>query len=232
MRPGTHAAADGSFSRSAGAAMGRGVLLLAIALVIGIVLLNATDDQPPGTHVAAGSRSGDSSGDNRDKPKVTTTIGPTTTTLPARQPADVKVIVANASDVKGAAGKATEQLKAAKYNALAPANSTKLDASAVYFTAGFDREAAAVATALGLPAPSVKALPTPPPVDVKTANVLVMLGVDHAPRFAAANGATTTTAAAAAGATTTTARNNTAGGPASTTTTAKAAVTTTTAKSG
>src|SRR5688572_18585602 len=42
VRPGRYAAADGSFGRSAGSALGRGVLLLAVALVIGIVLLNAT----------------------------------------------------------------------------------------------------------------------------------------------------------------------------------------------
>lgn len=213
MRPGLHAAADGSFGRSAGAAMGRGVLLLALALVLGIVLLNATDDQPPGTGVSAGASSGsDDKGD--DKPTGTTTS--TTTTLPARAPAEVKVLVVNASDAKGAAKGASDKLKAAQYNALAPGNSPKVAESAVFYTAGFDREATAIAGVLEIPATLAKPLPTPSPVpDLKTANVLVVLGADHANRFATAPASTTTTAKAGTASTTTT----TAKAAASTTTT-------------
>ena len=70
--------------------------------------------------------------------------------------------------------------------------------SSVFFTAGFDREAAAVAAALGFPPESVKQLPTPPPLDPKTANVVVVIGADTGSRFgeAPAGGATTTTTAA------------------------------------
>lgn len=206
MRPGRYAAADGSLGRSAGAAMGRGVLLLALALVIGVVLLNATDEEPPGTTVSSSSRQqGESAGGDG---ATTTTAAPTTTVAPLRAPKDVKVIVANASEVKGAAGRASEVLKTAGYNALAPTNATATPASAVYFTGGFDREAAALASALQLPGTAVKALPSPSPVpDLKTANVLVVLGADAASRFAATGttaGATTTTAPAAAATTTTT----------------------------
>ncbi|HEX4979522.1 MAG TPA: hypothetical protein VFV35_05610, partial [Acidimicrobiales bacterium] len=116
MRPGTHAAADGSFGRSAGAAMGRGVLLLAVALVIGIVLLNATEDQPPGTGVSAGARTDDGSGgDGNGAPPGATTTAPPTTLPPARNPAEVKVLVANASTVRGAAGGARTKLLEAKF---------------------------------------------------------------------------------------------------------------------
>jgi hypothetical protein len=219
MRPGTHAAADGSFGRSAGAAMGRGVLLLAVALVIGIVLLNATDDQPPGTDVAAGSSSGqsdDGNGNDDDGGAATTptTTAPPTTLPAARNPAEVKVLVANGSTVKGAAGGARNKLIEAKFNVLSPIDApTKGSESAVYFTAEYQADANAVAAALGIPAQLVKAMPTPPPVpDLKTSNVLVVLGTDHATRFGAspAAGATTTTAAPAAG-----------GGTSSTTSTTK-----------
>ena len=44
MSPGRHAADDGSFGRSAGGAMLRGALLLAIAVVLGVVLLNRFDN--------------------------------------------------------------------------------------------------------------------------------------------------------------------------------------------
>ena len=221
MRPGRYAAADGSFGRSAGAAMGRGILLLGLALALGIVLLNATDDQPPGTSVAAGTSS--DAGEGTDsKPSGSTTTAPTTTAAPARQPKDVKVIVANASSVDRAAGAAKDKLVQAQFNALAPTNAAKTDTTGVYFTAGFEREAAAVAAALGLPNDVVKALPTPPPItDLKTANVVVILGADHAARFGTASASTTapagatTTAKPATGATTTTAK------PAATTTTAR-----------
>ena len=187
--------------------MGRGVLLLAIALVIGIVLLNAVDDQPPGTDLAASS--GGQSEGSGDEAAATTTTVPTTTTVAARPPAEVKVIVANASDVKGAAGTANDQLKAAGYNGLSPTNAAKVAESSVYFTAGYDKEAAAIAATLGLPATSIKPLPTPPPVDPKTANVVVVLGADHAARFAAPAATTTapttaTTAKATTASTTTT----------------------------
>ena len=213
MKPGRYAAADGSFGRSAGAAMGRGVLLLGIALLIGIVLLNATDDQPPGTDVAAGTSSrGDNRGDdNNNTPPASTTT--TTTTQPAKTPQEVKVLVANGSSVKGAAKTANDKLKAAQYNALSPTDGPSTNDTAAYYTAGFEREAAAVAALLEFPTSVLKPMPTPPPMDAKTANVLVLLGTDHASRFATATATTTT---AAGGTTTTTAR---AGG--TTTTTAK-----------
>ena len=211
MRPGRYAAADGSLGRSAGAAMGRGILLLAVALLIGVVLLNATDDDPPGSTLSSGrtAGSGDDGGGEgrRGSSATTTTLVATTTTAATRAPRDVKVIVANASDVKGAAGRATDVLKAAGYNALAPTNSPAVPASAVYFTGGYDREAAVVASALQLPGPSVRALPAPSPVaDLKTANVLVILGGDAAPRFAGTTAGSTTTSAPAASTTTTTVR--------------------------
>lgn len=194
-----HASEDGSFGRSAGMAAGRGAVLLAVAVALGIVLLNAADDPPP-DRVAAGGRSDDT--------VVTTTTStlPATTapTVPLRAPKDVKVISANGTDVKGVARKATDQLKAAGYNVLAPTDSKRADASAVYFTPGFEREAQAVAAALGLAPTDVTALPTPSPVpDARGANIVVVVGPELAQRLSGAStsasttGATTTTAARA-----------------------------------
>jgi hypothetical protein len=220
MKPGRYAASDGSFARSAGGAGARGLLLLAVALLIGVVLLNATDADPPGTSLSArgDSDSGDSgpgtddgnSADPGDSgAAVTTTVAPTTT-LPARAPAEVKVIVANASAVKGAAGGGRTALINAKYNVLAPANATATPTSSVFFIPGYDRDAAGVAAALQLPANLVKPMPAPLPFDTKGAHVAVVLGADHAAKFGTAGAVTTTTAAAAgagagagAGATTT-----------------------------
>lgn len=229
MKPGRYAATDGSFARSAGGAGARGLLLLAVALLIGVVLLNATDADPPGTTITAegDSDSGDGGADTDsggtddetggDAGAAATTTAPTPpTTLPARAPAEVKVIVANASDVRGAAGGGRTALVNAKYNVLAPANAAAVATSSVFFVPGYDRDAAAVAAAMQLPATLVKPMPAPLPFDTKGAHVAVVLGADHAAKFGAA-GATTTTAAPAAGATTTT-------------TTAAAAATTSTTK--
>jgi hypothetical protein len=198
----------------------RGLVLLAVALLIGIVLLNATDGDPPGTNLSTNPATRSEPGDTPSKgSSATTTTVPPTTTVPARAPKDVKVIVANASAVKGAAGKVNEGLKPLGYNVLAPANAATAPASSVYFTPGYDREAAAIAAALAFPATAVKPLPAPSPVaDIKGANVVVVIGADQAARFGAA-GATTTSAKA--GATTTTAKAG------ATTTTAKAGATTT-----
>lgn len=216
MKPGRYAAEDGSFVRSAGGAGARGLLLLAVALLIGVVLLNATDADPPGTSLSAAgdSDSGDSGADTDDgaggnegggeTAAPATTVAPTTT-LPARAPAEVKVIVANASDVRGAATGGRTALINAKYNALAPANAAAAPTSSVFFVPGYDRDAVAVAGALGIPPNLVKPMPAPLPFDTKGAHVAVVLGADHAAKFGTAAATTTTTAAAgAAGASTTT----------------------------
>ena len=228
MKPGRYAAADGSFARSAGGAGVRGLALLALALIIGVVLLNTVDADPPGTTVSTKGAAAAVGSDKADSPAATTTTVPATTTQPAHAPKDVKVIVANASPVKGAAAGGRNALLAAQYNVLAPANAAAVGESSVYFTPGYDRDALAVATALQLPGTTVKALPSPAPFDTKGANVVIVLGADAAPRFG--TGATTTTAAAtattakpAAGATTTTAKP---AGGATTTTTAAATTTT------
>ncbi len=204
MKPGRYAASDGSFAKSAGGAGARGLALLAVALLIGILLLNATDADPPGSTVSAGERDaeggGDGGGDDADSASTpTSSAAPTTApTVPARAPKDVKVIVANASSTKGAAGTVSDRLKPLGYNVLAPTNATAVNESSVFFTAGFDREAAAIAASLQLPPTSVKAVPTPPPFDTKGANVAVLLGAADAAKFAATGASTTSTTAAGA----------------------------------
>lgn len=176
-----HAGDDGSFGRSAGMAAGRGAALLAVAVVLGLVLLRAGDDPGP-VGVTAG-RETEPTLPPVTEPRATTTVAPT---VPLRAPREVKVVSANGTDVKGVARRVTDQLKAAGYNVLAPTDATKATSSAVYFTPGYDREAAAVAAALGLPATAVAALPTPSPVaDPRGAAVVVVVGPELAQRVAA-----------------------------------------------
>jgi len=168
---------------------GRGAALLAVAVLLGIVLLNAADDPPP-ERVSAGPTT-TAPADATPTTGVVTTLA----TLPLRAPAEVKVLVANGTGLRGVAGKATAQLKAAAYNVLAPTDAPAATASAVYFVGEYSREAEGIATALGLPATSVQPVPTPAPLaDARGANVIVVVGPELAQRL---GGATTATTAAA-----------------------------------
>ncbi len=101
--------------------------------------------------------------------------------MSVRPPNQVKVFVANAAGVQGAAGRAADTLKAAGYVAVAGNSPTRVDTTTVYYTEGFQAEAQAVAATLGVPATSVQPMPTPPPVaDIQGAQVLVVLGPDVA----------------------------------------------------
>jgi hypothetical protein len=139
-------------------------------------------------------------------------------------------LTANGTATQGAGTRVKDRLLAAQYNALAATDAkAKVTASAVYFTAGYDREAAAIGQLLALPTTAVQPMPAAVPVaDLKGANVLVVVGPELAaqpgpattakPVTTTAKPATTTTKAG--GATTTTK-------PGGTTSTTKATTTTT-----
>ena len=104
----------------------------------------------------------------------------TTTTATANAPANVTVLVANGSGKTGVAGTNSDKLKTAGYTKVDTANAPTTTKSMVYFTPGAQADAQAVATALGLDASSVAAMPATPPVDPAGATVLVVVGSDRA----------------------------------------------------
>jgi hypothetical protein len=171
----------------AGSAGARGAILLAVAVVLGIVLLQAFDTgDPTGQPVHSA---------NNTVPVPTTvapgsgTVAATTTTIAVKPPAEVKVLVANGTAIRGLGGKTSDALKALGYNVLSPTDSTKaLETSSIQYDTGFEAEAKAVATTLGLPVTAVVPLNSPPVDDSRGANVIVLLGADV--------GKTTTTTAA------------------------------------
>lgn len=202
-----HAAQDGSFGRSAGMAAGRGAVLLMVAVILGVVLLNAADDPGP-DRISAGAAEEEEDGSSGE---TTTTLPPTTlATVPPRSPQEVKVLPTNGTPVKGVAAKARDVLKSAGYNVLAPTDAQKATSSNVFFTtAEFEREAQGVAAALGLPSTVVAAYPAAPPLpvaDPKGANVVVVVGPELAEQL---SGTTTTTAGSSASSTSTTRANAT-----------------------
>lgn len=182
MSPGKHAADDRSFGRSASGAMVRGVVLIVVAVVLGIILLQATDGSDPFTAV----EDDDSAvGAGRTTSTVLGAQNQTTTTAPANEeidPSTITVLVANGSGgVAGLAGSLTEQVESAGYQTAPPANVEAVDASVVYYTTGFQEAAEAVASLFD-PAPEVSPLPDPSPVDdLRAANVVLVASADLAP---------------------------------------------------
>jgi hypothetical protein len=163
----------------------RGVIVVVIAAFIGFILL-----------VKGGGGSTEGTPSN-ELPKVTappTTATPTTGVPPATSvpPAQLKVLVANGTTTKGLAGKTVTTLKTKGYTSSTATDAPQTTTSQVYFVAGTEAEAKAVAAALGLPAARVAPMPGAPPVTVGQNKVLVLLGPD-APAAGAAAGATTTT---------------------------------------
>ena len=156
----------------------RGVVLVCVAVVIGFFVLRAMDntaadvatvDSTAATTATTAKAGAGKTGTTAAKPQ-------------ARPPAQVSVLVANASGVGGAAAKQTDKLKVAGYKTVAPANAPQgldLAETQVMAAPGYEADAAKLATDLGKPN-AVKPLATPPPVSMAGANILVLLGTDLA----------------------------------------------------
>ena len=182
-----HAATDGSFGRSAGGAAARGALLLAVALVLGIILLRSGGGDPYSRSLRTASPG---------SPEVSAPVPTATTiTVPVRSPGDIKVLPTNGTSTNGAATNTGNRLKAAGYNVLAATNTTSpATASNVFYNPGFEREARVIAQLIGFPDSAVQPMPTPPPVaDTRGADVIVVVGPDQA-KAGAAPATTPTTA--------------------------------------
>lgn len=195
-----------------GSAGARGAMLLALAVILGIVLLQRFDTgSGTGRLTTTPSAEADSSSTTR---RVTlTTAGATTSTTAARArpKAEVKVLVANGAGVAGLAGTKTGVLKTAGYATLSPvdANPPSVDKTSVQFADGYEAEAREVAQTLTLPVTVVTRLNSPPvaAADLGDAKVVVILGADAgSTSTTGAPGGTTTTAPGGGATTSTTAR--------------------------
>ncbi len=197
-----HSSGSG-FGSSAGGAAVRGGIVIGIALLIGFLLLqqgvgdddllvesesanNASSDT--GTSGDTGDGATDTGGDTEGT-SVTTQVsnaGPiaTTTTLPAPRPAnEVKVVVANAARITGAAGRATEELRALGYTTLEATNAEEAaDTSTLMYAETYEPEALVLATELGLEPAGVVPMTDPVPIaeERPEANIVLLLGRDLA----------------------------------------------------
>jgi hypothetical protein len=175
-------------SQAPPAAAGRGLLLIAAAVVLGLLLLSQGFDDGTATVRATDG------GETEASPDSTETVP---STIPnALDPSSVPVVVSNAAGISGLAGDVTAQLAALGYVTSEPETAPELsDFTIVYFAPDFEPEAREVAAALGYPPDQVvQPSPDPPPAGSGTEVVIVLLGADAQTLAEGGAGATATTA--------------------------------------
>ncbi|MFV1990675.1 MAG: LytR C-terminal domain-containing protein [Acidimicrobiales bacterium] len=147
----------GSTQPSIAGAAGRGLALVAFAVILGLVLLQSTVDGPDaatsGTSASAPDTTqptdGETTTTTEGEGSVTTTTleGETTTTTEPngemKPRNELRLIVVNVNGITGSAGKLTDQLNAFGYITEDGANGTgeDLENSVIYYEPGFAAEA-------------------------------------------------------------------------------------------
>jgi hypothetical protein len=174
----------------------RGGLLIAVAVVIGLLLLWRAhdDDTSTGSEVVSTPTTVAGDGGTTLPPGTETTLDPNTTTTVAvtattHVPNQVPVLVANGSGTKGGAGAVTNKLIPFGYATKPAADADQLyETSKVFYREGYAEDAKAIARTLGVPEPVesiIEAMPETPPVrgtngtaNAAQSQVLVLLGTD------------------------------------------------------
>ncbi len=163
---------------------GRGLLLVVLATAIGVLLLARAVDPSRTVDVATGTSTESTANDEGDGDGGATATSeapaPSVTTIPpARQPAEVTVIVFNARNVQGAAAANKDELMAKGFNVLSPETFPEASPTTiVYYAEGYQADGLNVATTLTIAAASVVPFPPTGLPDMKGAKVAVVLGTD------------------------------------------------------
>jgi hypothetical protein len=172
--------ASGDAGGDGGGSTFRGALLIGVAVIVGVVLLGKGFESGVLSSDPSTPSEEEASGDNGDGGDTTTS---TTVTPTTHATAQVRVIVLNGGGPPGSAGATRTTLSAAGYTTL-DATDTEPDvaASVVYYTPGFEADAAAIAAAVGITA-APQPMPEPPPQNtpVGQVDVVVVLGPDFTP---------------------------------------------------
>ena len=137
-----------AFTRSILGAFARGTGLIALALVIGIVLLQWSDAS---TDAAAGGRP-PPAGTPTAPPESSTTTTAAAAPAGPRPPSGLAVLVLNATGRNNQAKPMSDRLAVVGYRTLTPGTSAHRPDSAVLCRPGLGREASALVAATGLPA--------------------------------------------------------------------------------
>ena len=185
---GRYAAPDSSFGRSAGNAAARGGALVAVAVVIGFLLLwqggvggsgdavitadgsestdaIGSDTVDEDTTGDAAATPDDGTGEDAAAPDDTVDTAPEETIPPApvtRPPGDVKVAVANGVGEAGLAGARASVLSTTGYVTVAANAAAETAQSQVYYVEGYGEDAQAIAVELGGDAAVLRPAPSDP----------------------------------------------------------------------
>jgi len=166
----------GRRSATAGFSAARGAALVAVAVIIGIVLLQAIDDGNDGPVGDGGPASTTTT--TTTASTTTDSSGSSSSTTPTTKaavltPAQTTVRVLNGSGVAGAAGNLTNTLKAKGYKTLVATDAPTRSGTVVYAKPGRTTECT---TLSGLvPNSKVQAMPTPVPGG-QDADCIVIIG--------------------------------------------------------
>jgi len=176
---GSRTARPGQRSGGVGVSTTLGIIVAAIAVLLGFLILRDINRDRDGGVATGPVETQPASTD--EVPSDSTDVVVSTTTLPRT---GYKVLVANASGVSGSAGQMSTALQAQGFIVQQPATNAaetvgKQTVTVVYYVPGFESGAAAVSQVLGGVATQPVATPAPVETgDLGEATVLVMLGTD------------------------------------------------------
>jgi len=184
---------------------GKGVLLLGVFVAIGIIVLsegfNDTTERSESLSIPEVTEESNEETNTTEEETVAeeeTATEETESNVPVQEapvsssesvlhpPAEVRVLVANGTEVGGAAGAIREVLISDQgYNGLPPVNATTEEVpefSFVYYANGYELDARNVGLIIGADSANILPIPAALPVtDLAEANVLVLLGSDLYP---------------------------------------------------
>ena len=157
----------------AGSSKAMPVLLLALAVALTTALLHGLDNSPTATEASLAATQ-----TAQESAVTPTTTATATTIVAARQPSEIKVLIANGTTTSGAAAKLNSLLVPVGYQLGTPGNTVApMPETSVQYQTGFEAEARGVATALGLSEDVVRQMTDPAPIaDTQGANVVVVMG--------------------------------------------------------
>jgi hypothetical protein len=154
-----------------------GIVLIVAAVLIGLLLLVKGYDSEGGVVSTGAESASPTTATTAPSAPTTSTTAPVTTNPPAQ----VSVKVANASGGSGLASKTSATLQEKGYTQVTITDAPSLVTSTqVLYVKGAKGDAEQVAAALGVDAAAVQPMPTPPPIALSGATVLVMAGPDLA----------------------------------------------------
>jgi len=186
---------------------GKGVLLLGVFVAIGIIVLSEGFNDTSNTAVSpsvvqSSEETNEAPSTNEEETNEEAAASEETDTQEStgpvqaepvssgesvlHPPSEVRVLVANGTDVGGAAGAIREVLISDQgYNGLPPVNATSEEVpefSFVYFANGYELDARNVGLIINVDSTNVIPMPAALPVaDLAEANILVLLGSDLYP---------------------------------------------------